>query len=151
MLRLARAHDADLIAALWALPQNAMWIEPPDDGEIGAAIAEDSAFLWEVDGQVLGFATAMTWVPQVWGLSALVVTRPGQGEPLLRAVLAELFGPRAAHRVGFDVTADNARALRLYQRLGFQREGLIRECWLRPDGQWVDCALLGLLRREWTP
>jgi RimJ/RimL family protein N-acetyltransferase len=43
------------------------------------------------------------------------------------------------------------RALRLYESLGFQREGLIRECWRRPDGAWVDCFLLGLLQREWRP
>jgi ribosomal protein S18 acetylase RimI-like enzyme len=151
MLRLARGDEAGLIADIWGLPQHRMWIEPPDSDEIADAIAADNGLLWEVDGEVLGFATLLTWVPGVWGLSALAVTRPGQGEPLLRAILAEVFGPRDAHRIGFDVTADNARALRLYERLGFRREGLIRECWLRPDGAWVDCVLLGLLRREWQP
>ncbi len=66
-------------------------------------------------------------------------------------MLATVFGPRGGHRIGFDVTVDNTRALRLYDRLGFRREGHIRECWLRPDGQWVDCLLLGLLAREWRP
>ena len=77
--------------------------------------------------------------------------RPGQGEPLLRAVLARVFGQLRGHRIGFDVTVDNERALRLYERLGFQREGHIRECWKRPDGNWVDCYLMGLLAREWKP
>jgi ribosomal protein S18 acetylase RimI-like enzyme len=149
MLRLARRDETGLISGLWAAPANAMWIEPPDEGEVEDAIANDSAFLWEVEGQVAGFAVLMTWVPDVWGLSALSVTRPGQGDPMLRAVLAEVFGPRGGHRIGFDVTVDNARALRLYDRLGFQREGTIRECWRRPDGGWVDCYLMGLLAREW--
>ena len=39
----------------------------------------------------------------------------------------------------------------LLERLGFQREGHIRECWKRPGGDWVDCYLLGLLAREWKP
>ena len=91
----------------------------------------------------------VAWVPQVYGLSALVSTQAGQGEPLLRAVLARVFGPLQGHRIGFDVTVDNARALRLYERLGFQREGHIRECWKRPGGDWVDCYLMGLLAREW--
>ena len=151
MLRQAGAADHDLIESLWLAPANAQWIEPPDEGEIAGAIGRGEAFLWEISGEVAGFAVTMTWVPQVHGLSALVSTRPGQGEPLLRAVLAHVFGPRQAHRIGLDVTADNTRALRLYDRLGFQREGRIRECWKRPGGDWVDCYLLGLLAREWTP
>ncbi len=151
MLRRAGPDDTALIDRLWRAPQNAMWIEPPEEDEVAAAVEEGNAFLWETAGEVTGFATIMTWVPQVYGLSALSVTRPGTGEPLLRAVLEEVFALRGGHRIGFDVTADNARALRLYDRLGFQREGLIRECWLRPDGKWVDCFLMGLLRREWQP
>jgi RimJ/RimL family protein N-acetyltransferase len=151
MLRRADPGDAALVDRLWRAPENAMWIEPPEDGEIDAAIAEGQAFLWDTDGEVTGFATLVTWVPEVYGLAALAVTRPGIGRPLLHAVLAEVFGPLGAHRIGFDVTADNMRALRLYESLGFQREGLIRECWRRPDGAWVDCFLLGLLQREWRP
>ncbi|MFN3576977.1 MAG: GNAT family N-acetyltransferase [Tabrizicola sp.] len=151
MLRRATPADAGTIEALWTAPQNAMWIEPPDPGEIDTAIAAGLAFLWEPGGTVTGFAQVMTWVPRVYGLSALCVTQPGQGEPLLRAVLAQVFGPLNAHRIGFDVTIDNTRALRLYRKLGFQTEGQIRECWQRADGRFVDCLLLGLLRREWQP
>lgn len=151
MLRLAAPGDAGPIAALWTAPQNARWIEPPEEGEIEAAIAAGDAFVWDVEGSMAGFALLMTWVPRVWGLTALAVNRPGAGEPLLRAVLDEVFGARNAHRIGFDVTVDNARALRLYDRLGFRREGRIRECWLRPDGAFVDCYLMGLLAREWRP
>jgi ribosomal protein S18 acetylase RimI-like enzyme len=150
MLRSARANQADLIARLWATQENAMWIEPPEDGEIATAITEGNAFLWEDAGDMVGFAIVIGWVPKVWGLSALAVARPGVGEPMLRAVLTEVFNNRDGHRIGFDVTVDNHRALRLYDRLGFQREGRLRECWLRPDGAWVDCYLLGLLRREWA-
>lgn len=151
MLRRARANEEGLIESLWAAPQNAMWIEPPEPGEVAEAIEAGNAYLWESGDEVTGFATIMTWVPRVWGLSALAVTRPGCGEQLLRALLAEIFAARGGHRIGFDVTADNTRALRLYERLGFRREGLIRECWLRPDGQWADCLLMGLLAREWRP
>lgn len=151
MLRRAVQRDLDLIRTLWQAPGNANWIEPPDDGEIEASITHGHAFLWEPDGKAKGFAVMMTWVPQVFGLTAIATTEPGQGEPMLRALLARVFGPLKAHRIGFDVTADNARALRLYEKLGFQREGLIRECWKRPGGDWVDCYLLGLLAREYRP
>jgi RimJ/RimL family protein N-acetyltransferase len=151
MLRRAVQRDLDLIRTLWQAPGNANWIEPPDEGEIEESITRGFAFLWEIDGKPVGFAVMMTWVPQVFGLTALGTTQPGQGEPMLRALLARVFGPLKAHRIGFDVTADNTRALRLYEKLGFQREGLIRECWKRPGGDWVDCYLLGLLAREYRP
>ena len=151
MLRRATARDQGLIEGLWLAPANAQWIEPPEDGEIADAIEHGHAFLWDADGAVVGFATILSWVPQVYGLAALVSTRPGQGEPLLRAVLARVFGPLKGHRIGFDVTVDNVRALHLYEKLGFQREGHIRECWKRPPGDWVDCYLMGLLAREWRP
>ncbi len=151
MLRRAAPEDATLIEALWRAPQNTPWIQPPEDGEIEEAIAAGHAFLWDVTGQTLGFATVMTWVPRVFGIAALATSQPGVGNPFLRAVLAQVFGPLEAHRIGFDVTVDNARALQLYERLGFQREGHIRECWHRPQGEWVDCYLMGLLQREWRP
>jgi ribosomal protein S18 acetylase RimI-like enzyme len=150
MLRLAGAADHDLITRLWLAPANVAWIEPPEPGEIAQAIDQGHAFLWQSAGQTLGFAVAMTWVPQVFGLKAIATAQPGQGAPLLQAVLAHVFGPLQGHRIGLDVTADNRRALRLYEKAGFQHEGLIRECWKRPQGDWADCYLLGLLAREWT-
>jgi RimJ/RimL family protein N-acetyltransferase len=147
----ATPDDHDVIDGLWRLPQNAQWIEPPEDGEIARSIDEGLAFLWRANGAVTGCAVLMTWVPQVFGLSAIVSVMPGQGGPFLRAILGKVFGPMNGHRIGFDVTADNARAIRLYEGLGFQREGVIRECWKRPGGDWADCHLMGLLAREWQP
>ena len=149
MLRRARPDESDLIARLWTDPENANWIEPPEDGEIDAAISDGLAFLWEREAQVQGFAVLMLWVPRVHGLSAIACAK-GQGEPFLRALLDEVFGPLQAHRLGFDVTADNHRAIALYHRLGFVTEGRVRECWQRADGAFVDCLLLGMLAREWV-
>lgn len=150
MLRRARISDLPRVDALWRARENAPWIEPPEEGEIEAAIAQSFCYLWEGPGPQPGFAVLMTWVPRVFGLSAIACP-PGQGTPFLRAVLAEVFGPLKAHRIGLDVTADNARAIGLYEKLGFRREGLIRECWQRPDGDWSDCYLMGLLGRDWAP
>ena len=154
MLQQARPSDLPLIEALWRAPANARWIEPPEDGEIEASLAAGLAFLWQAPGadpgQARGMAVLMTWVPRVLGLSVLACP-PGQGRPFLGAILAQVFGPLNAHRIGLDVTTDNTRAIRLYEHLGFQREGHVRECWQRPAGDWVDCFLYGLLAKEWTP
>lgn len=148
-LRLAQTGDEALISRLWQAPENANWIEPPEEGEIAGSIAAGLSYLWEVDGAPVGFAVMMAWVPRVYGLSAIATTQRGQGAPFLRALLAQVFGPLNGHRIGFDVTADNGRALSLYEACGFVPEGRVRECWQRPDGAWVDCVLLGLLAREW--
>lgn len=147
----ARPEDEALIAQLWQAPSNANWIEPPEPGEISAAIDSGLAFLWQVGGTSMGAAVMMTWVPRVFGLSAIMVQSPGHGGPFLRALLAEVFGPLDGHRIGLDVTADNARAIALYGSCGFSEEGRVRECWQRPDGAWVDCLLFGLLAKEWRP
>ena len=145
----AQAKDEDLITRLWLSPDNAPWIEPPEPGEVRAAIDAGLAFLWNVDGVTTGFAVLMAWVPRVFGLSALVTTTAGQGSAFLRALLAQVFGALDAHRLGLDVTVDNVRAIALYERLGFVHEGRVRECWLRPGGDWVDCLLMGILAKEW--
>lgn len=52
------------------------------------------------------------------------------------------------HKVELNVDAANVRALHVYEKLGFVREGLRRKClWLR--GQFADLVELGLLEEEW--
>lgn len=42
----------------------------------------------------------------------------------------------------------NERAIALYEKLGFQREGIYRE-FLQRHGKRFDMYLYGILRREW--
>jgi ribosomal-protein-alanine N-acetyltransferase len=67
----------------------------------------------------------------------------------LEAVLADAFGPRVAlHRVQANVRPENARSLRLLERLGFEREGLARE-YLFIDGAWRDHVLTAKINPRW--
>lgn len=52
-------------------------------------------------------------------------------------------------RIEADVDPGNLSSLRLLERLGFQREGLLRERW-RVAGGVQDAVVLGLLARELT-
>jgi RimJ/RimL family protein N-acetyltransferase len=52
------------------------------------------------------------------------------------------------HRVQLTVFSYNERAIALYEKLGFQREGVYRE-FIQRDGRRYDMYLYGLLRREW--
>jgi RimJ/RimL family protein N-acetyltransferase len=81
-----------------------------------------------------------------------VMRRDRWGQGLASASLGVLFafcfGTLGLHRLEADVDPDNARSLRLLERLGFQREGRLRERW-NTYGTPRDGIFLGLLRREW--
>ncbi len=65
-----------------------------------------------------------------------------------RAVLDVGFREMGLHRVQAFTIADNTRSVRLLERLGFQREGTMREFSLEADGVFHDSAVYGLLRRQ---
>lgn len=71
----------------------------------------------------------------------------GYGTDAIRAFLAFLFDTVGLHRVWLATLDYNARAQRVYQKLGFVREGVMRETdWI--DGRWVDSVIYGILEHE---
>jgi RimJ/RimL family protein N-acetyltransferase len=74
----------------------------------------------------------------------------GFGGDGLAVALRFAFGELNLRRVQLTVFGYNARAIALYEKMGFQREGAYREFLLR-DGRAADMLLYGMLRREWAP
>jgi len=72
----------------------------------------------------------------------------GYGREAIKLMLGFAFNELNLYRVQLSVFSYNQRALALYEKLGFQREGTFRE-FLHRDGQRYDMFLYGLLRREW--
>lgn len=72
----------------------------------------------------------------------------GYGTEAMRLMLRFAFHELNLHRVQLTVFSYNEAAMRLYERLGFQREGVYREFLLR-GGQRYDMILYGLLAHEW--
>ncbi len=72
----------------------------------------------------------------------------GYGSEGLALLLDFAFGELNLRRVQLTVFSYNPRAIGVYERLGFQREGVFRE-FLQRDGELYDMLLYGLLRREW--
>jgi RimJ/RimL family protein N-acetyltransferase len=72
----------------------------------------------------------------------------GYGAEAMRLLLRFGFGELNLRRIQLTVFSYNESALRLYEKLGFYREGTFRE-FLQRDGQFYDMLLYGLLRREW--
>jgi RimJ/RimL family protein N-acetyltransferase len=68
----------------------------------------------------------------------------------LTALLDFAFGTLGMRRLEADVDPRNAGSLHAVERLGFRREGLLRERW-KVDGELQDSVLLGLLSHEWRP
>lgn len=72
----------------------------------------------------------------------------GLGREAMELGLQFAFQELNLHRVVLTVFSYNERAIALYERLGFVREGVYREH-LERDGVRYDMFLYGLLRREW--
>ena len=59
-----------------------------------------------------------------------------------------LFVERGHHRLVIDPRADNRRAIRAYERVGFRRVGVMRSYERGADGAWHDGLLMDMLRGE---
>ena len=84
-------------------------------------------------------------------LKRIAVAQPGQGlgTAFLAQIIAWAFACTDAHRFYLDCFADNARAQRAYAKLGFTRDGVLRQAYLGPDGNRRDLTLMALTRPEW--
>ena len=75
-------------------------------------------------------------------------TGEGYGPEVAGLVLDYAFGPLALNRVWVQVDERNTRGLRAYQKVGFRREGLLRES-RYADGRYHNTLLMAVLRGEW--
>jgi ribosomal-protein-alanine N-acetyltransferase len=74
----------------------------------------------------------------------------GQGymHEALMALLKYAFEELNLHRIEADVDPRNTASIKTVERLGFQREGYLRERW-QVNGEIQDAFFYGLLRPEW--
>ena len=74
--------------------------------------------------------------------------RRGYMGEALATLIDHSFHALKLRRLEADVDPDNASSLRILDRMGFRREGLLRERW-NVGGAIQDSVFLGLLAREW--
>jgi RimJ/RimL family protein N-acetyltransferase len=124
---------------------------------IEAGFAERELFQWGITepdtGQVIGTCTLhrIELAHRRCEIGfALRRDRWGQGRAsaAVSAVLGFAFDTLGCHRVEADADPRNARSLALLERLGFEREGLLKERY-HVAGEIQDALLLGLLRSRW--
>lgn len=165
-----RAWERDDIKVRWESDQTADaeeqrmrdWHEPPKslvqrEAEFDAQQAEPDpatvALIIEAEGRVIGdinfFHVETRNRTASVGLS---IWRPedrgrGYGTDAMRALLRWGFAQMNLHRVELSVDPANERALRVYEKLGFEREGLRREAHYA-DGRYTDDVIMGILGRD---
>lgn len=75
-------------------------------------------------------------------------TDRGYGSEAIRLMLAYAFGPPGLHRVSLDVFSFNQRAIHVYEKLGFRREGVLRDALLL-DGVFHNAIVMSILEDEY--
>jgi aminoglycoside 6'-N-acetyltransferase len=69
----------------------------------------------------------------------------GLGADAVRTVARYLIEARGHHRITIDPATDNTRAIRCYEKAGFERVGVMRRAWRNSKGEWRDLLLMELV------
>jgi len=72
----------------------------------------------------------------------------GLGTEALKVLATYLIDERGHHRLTIDPAADNARAIRAYEKLGYKPIGIARKYERLDSGEWHDGLLMDMLAEE---
>jgi aminoglycoside 6'-N-acetyltransferase len=158
LLRSGRPEDAHRLLEIRTGPEVVRWWGSADDieEEIREEFIEaDNAFVIEVEGEeVVGAIQYHEENDPMYrhaGMDIYLTTSrhgEGLGTEALRVLARYLFEERGHHRLTIDPAADNAAAIRAYERVGFRRVGIMREYERAPEGEWRDGLLMDMLEEE---
>ncbi|MEV6181545.1 GNAT family protein [Streptomyces sp. NPDC052015] len=114
----------------------------------------DLAVTDRATGELVGEVVLHEWDPHARSCTFRTLIGPrgrgrGLGTEATRLIVGHGFEQLGLHRIQLELYGDNARARRVYEKVGFVVEGVRREAALR-NGVWVDEVLMALLDREWA-
>lgn len=72
----------------------------------------------------------------------------GYGTEALRLMVDYGFRELKLHRIGLDVLAFNERAIKVYEKIGFKQEGMLRDT-LFYEGAYHSEIIMSILEHEW--
>jgi RimJ/RimL family protein N-acetyltransferase len=105
------------------------------------------------NGPALGRIALIPRGRDVWEAACMIVPQ-ARGRNLAARALAlaidEAFAARGARRIFADVDPDNAASIRVFERLGFRREGVLRANWKTHIGV-RDSLILALVDTDARP
>jgi RimJ/RimL family protein N-acetyltransferase len=116
------------------------WREAMDAGRVAVFAAEDA------DGRICGTLSLMLHNGLAdLGMSILDGYREqGIGSAMTRACI-DWARDNGCHKISLQVWPHNERAIRLYEKFGFEREGYLRRQWKRRNGEIWDAIVMGLV------
>ena len=148
-LRRARPGDAPALLAILDEPEVAAWWRRAEWERLDERDAV--TFVIEHEGRVAG-CIQYTEESDPDYLSAAVdifvsaaLHGRGVGTDAMRVLIAWLIDGRGHHRITVDPAAANARAIHVYEKLGFRAVGVLRAYERVEDGSWRDALLMELL------
>ena len=157
-LRPVVASDAAGLAAILATPEVARWWPAYDLTRVEAEYLVDEedviVFAILVGERLVGLIQASEENEPEFRHASLdlfldpAVHGQGIGPEAIRALIRHLVADRGHHRLTIDPAADNAQAIRAYEKVGFRPVGRLREYQRFPDGSWRDGLLMELLAAE---
>jgi aminoglycoside 6'-N-acetyltransferase len=151
-LRPVADHDVPVLLEILGEPAVARWWRRSEWERLDEADAV--TFAVEHEGSVVG-CVQFTEESDADYFSAAVdifisaaVHGRGVGPDAMRTLIAWLFDDRGHHRVTVDPATANARAIHVYEKLGFRAVGVLREYERVEDGVWRDALLMELLAAD---
>jgi aminoglycoside 6'-N-acetyltransferase len=159
LLRPLRVVDVEAVAALQSEPGVARWWGTPNEADLrrqAEGRGDDKALAIETAGELVGLIQYEEENEPDFRHAAidLFLGERAQGRGLGTEALRTLarylilIEERGHHRLSIDPAADNAAAIRAYEKVGFRAVGIMREYWRAPDRTWRDGLLMDLLARE---
>jgi RimJ/RimL family protein N-acetyltransferase len=152
VLRPLAEQDAPELRRIHATPDVRRWWDAPDEGFPLEDDPESTRMTIEVDGRVAGMVQYWEELEPKYRHAAIdVFVDPafhgrGVGTEAVRRVVRHLIDERGHHRITIDPAADNAAAIRAYEKVGFRPVGVMRRYERDADGRgWHDGLLMELV------
>jgi aminoglycoside 6'-N-acetyltransferase len=153
-LRSATPEDASRLLPIRGEPAVVSRWGHLEPGEMDAFVEDERTLVVEVDGEVIGaiqFDEEEDPMYRHAGIDVYLTTSrqdQGFGSEAVGVLARYLIRERGHHRLTIDPAADNAAAIRAYEKVGFRRVGIMRAYERGPDGTWHDGVLMDLLAEE---
>jgi aminoglycoside 6'-N-acetyltransferase len=152
VLRPLAEIDVDELPRIHGTPEVRRWWDAPDDGFPLTDEPEATRLTIEVDGTIAGMVQFSEELEPKYRHAGIdIFVDPafhgrGVGTEAVSRVVRHLVDDRGHHRITIDPAADNAAAIRSYEKVGFRPVGVMRryERDIEGDG-WHDGLLMELV------